>query len=199
LDIAKEGSLTYQFLQKLHPDYIPMFQAWTEAAGEVWYQLHHFPNGSYVYHISMPLLCGDGHYHWFVHHTFPLQADSMGRYVSHIVFSNYVGRWYMSNRPPFLPYITNNNRPDREVSDIMYRAIAPKVKNTFSPKEQSIVEWYMKGKPEQGNPGIAKHTLHEHNGNILAKMQSLLLTDFKSAREASVFVRDSKLWPEEPV
>ena len=199
LGIAREGSWTYQFLQKLHPSYIPMFQAWTEAAGKVWNHSNQFPTGNYVYHMGTPLLCEDGQYHWFVQHIFSLQTDSMGRYISYIIFSNYAGRWYEANRPPFLPYITNNNRPDKEGSDIVYRAIAPMVKMSFSPKEQSIVEWYMKGKPEQGNPGIARNTLHEHNGNILAKMQSLLLTNFKSAREASVFIRDSKLWPEEKI
>ncbi|MCC7464801.1 MAG: hypothetical protein IT261_00945 [Saprospiraceae bacterium] len=71
---------------------------------------------------------------------------------------------------------------------------AKRFRDYFTPTEQALLEWYMKGEPDSEKLCMQPHTLHEQNRHILKRAESLLLTDFKSARDAALFLQESGLW-----
>ncbi len=185
-----------QFLERVHPDYLPMYQFWAMIINQTAYNLALGRKvREFVYHISLPLKIADNSYHWFTQHSIALQSDDSGYYVSHFNYYHYNGKWFSHNRPPFLPYITCNGQPIPDVNKAMLDMAASKIRNNFTPTEQALLEWYMKGEPIAEKLRMQPHTLHEHNRRILKMAEGLLLTDFKSARDAALFLFQAGLWP----
>ncbi|MBL7807072.1 MAG: hypothetical protein JNN28_04630 [Saprospiraceae bacterium] len=184
-----------QFLERVHPDYLQMYQNWAMIINQTAYSLALGRKVKhYVYHISLPLKIANNTYHWFTQHSIALQTDDSGYYVSHFNYYHYNGKWFSHNRPPFLPYVTNNGEPVPDVNQAMTRIAARKIREYFTPTEQALMEWYMKGELASEKLRMQPHTLHEHNRRILKMAENLLLTDFKSAREAALFLFESELW-----
>jgi hypothetical protein len=52
----------------------------------------------------------------------------------------------------------------------------------------------MKGEPASEKLRMQQHTLYEHNSNIIKKVTAILLTDFKSARDAANLLLETKMW-----
>ena len=183
------------FLERIHPDYLPMFRFWAMTINEAAYSMM-LGNGmgDYVYHISLPLRRGDDSYHWYAQHSFAMQSDATGHYVSHFNFYDYAGLWHAHNRSPFLPFVTNYNQPAPDLEGMMYTVATPRIREFFTHTEQMLMEWYMKGEPSCDKLRMQPHTLHEHNSNILKKTTSILLTDFRSARDAALLLLESRLW-----
>lgn len=194
LGIPKDPTLG-EFLGYVHPDYLPMFRFWAMAINEAAYSIDFGEQiGDYVYHISLPLRRFDGSFYWYTQHSFAMQHDAAGHYINHFNFYDYGGLWYPRNRPPFLPYVTKLNKPAPDLDGMMYAIAAPRIRALFTHTEQLLLEWYMKGEPVNDKLRMQPHTLHEHNSNILKKTTSILLTDFKSAREAAALLLESRLW-----
>jgi hypothetical protein len=183
------------YLARIHPDYLPMFRFWAVAINEAAYTIHEaIRTNHFVYHIAMPLKREDGTYHWYTQHSFAMQTDVEGRYLTHFNFHDYSGHWYAHNRAPMLPYVTNHNQPASELEDLMFAIAEPRIRALFTPTEQILIEWYIKGEPLEEKLRMQPHTLHEHNSNILKKTSTVLLTDFKSARDAAQLLFEVKLW-----
>jgi hypothetical protein len=184
-----------QFMDRVHPDYLPMFQFWAMIINQTAYNMALGRKvRQYVYHISLPLKIADNSYHWFTQHSIALQTDDSGHYVSHFNYYHYCGKWFSHNRAPFLPYITGNGQPVPDLNRAMLDLAASKIREYFTPTEQALLEWYMKGEPDAEKLRMQPHTLHEHNRHILKRAESLLLTDFKSARDAAMFLHQAGLW-----
>ena len=184
-----------QFLDRVHPDYLPMFQFWATIINQTAYNMALGRKvRQYVYHISLPLKIADNTYHWFTQHSSVLQSDDSGFYVSHFNYYHYCGKWFPHNRQPFLPYVTNNGQPIPDVYQAMLDMAASKIRDYFTPTEQALLEWYMKGEPIAEKLRMQPHTLHEHNRRMLKMAESLLLTEFKSARDAALFLFQAGLW-----
>lgn len=184
-----------EFLDRLHPDYLHMFRFWAMAINETAYAMSLGEEVDYyIYHISLPLRREDHSYHWYTQHSFVLERDAAGHYVTHINFYDYGGQWYPHNRSPFLPFVTNYNQPSPDMQIKMYATAAPRIREFFTHTEQLLLDWHIKGKPDSDKLRMQQHTLNEHNSNILKKITSILLTDFKSAREAAMLLFEVKLW-----
>ncbi len=184
-----------EFLGRLHPDYLPMFRFWAMVINEAAYSMTLGEGISdYVYHIALPLQRDVHSYHWYTQHSFAMQRDSAGHYVNHFNFYDYGGQWHAHNRPPFLPFVTNQNQPAPDLDAMMHAMATPRIRDFFTPTEQVLIEWYMKGEPASDKLRMQPHTLHEHNSNILKKTTSILLTDFKSARDAALLLLETRLW-----
>lgn len=183
------------FLSRLHPDYLPMFRFWAIAINEAAYSMELGERmRDYVYHISLPLRREDASYHWYIQHSFALQSDNAGHYVNHFNFYDYNGPWHAHNRSPFLPYVTKQNQPAIDLEKRMLAIAVPRLKALFTATEQALIEWYMNGEPSVDKLRMQPHTLHEHNSHILKKATAILLTDFKSAREAAILLMEANLW-----
>jgi hypothetical protein len=191
---AKEVSLM-QYIGRVHPDYLPMFKFWATAITEAAYTIpESVITHNFVYHISMPLRRADGSYHWYTQHSFAMQTDIEGRYLTQFNFHDYNGHWYAHNRSPMLPYVTDQNRPSDVLENMMFAIAAPRIRAFFTPTEQVLLEWYMKGEPPSEKLRMQQHTLYEHNSNIIKKVTAILLTDFKSARDAANLLLETKMW-----
>lgn len=184
-----------EFLERLHPDYLPMFRFWAMVVNEAAYSMA-LGEGvyDYVYHIALPLRREDHTYHWYMQHSFAMQSDAAGHYVNHFNFYDYGGQWHAHNRAPFLPFVINYNQPSPDLEKIMYDLAATRIREFFTRTEQLLLEWYMKGEPIADKLRMQPHTLHEHNSNILRKTTAILLTDFRSARDAALLLLACKLW-----
>ncbi len=184
-----------EYLNHVHPDYLPMFRFWAVAVNEAAYAIHHaVMNNHFVYHISLPLRRADGTYHWYTQHSFAMQTDVEGRYLTHFNFHDYSGHWYAHNRSPLLPYVTNQNQPSPELESLMFAIATPRIREFFTATEQILIDWYINGEPPGDRLRMQPHTLHEHNSNILKKIAAILLTDFKSARDAALLLFEARLW-----
>lgn len=183
------------FLALLHPHYLPMFRFWAMAINQAAYSLA--PGDrihDYVYHIGLPLRRSDHTYHWYTQHSFALQSDEAGHYVTHFNFYDYNGPWYAQHRPPFIPFITAQHQPAQDLEQLMYALAAPQIRAQFTHTEQMLIDWYILGEPVEHKLRMQPHTLHEHNRNILKKASDILLVDCKSARNAAHLLLEAKLW-----
>ena len=184
-----------EFLERLHPDYLPMFRFWAMVINEAAYSMTLGKGvNDYVYHITLPLRRDDQSYHWYTQHSFAMQSDAAGHYVNHVNFYDYGGPWHAHNRSPFLPFVTNYNQPSPDLDLRMRDLVTPRIREFFTQTEQLLLEWYMKGEPPADKLRMQPHTLHEHNSHILRKTTAILLTDFKSARDAAMLLLEARLW-----
>ena len=183
------------FLERLQPDYLSMFRFWAVTINEAAYALELGDTmHDFVYHISLPLRRNDGSHHWYTQHSFALQSDIAGHYVTHFNFYDYNGPWFAHNRPPFIPFITNHQKPAPKIEQKMHSIATPRIRAFFTHTEQVLIEWYIMGEPPENKLRMQPHTLHEHNHNILKKASAVLLTDFKTAKEAALLLKEAGLW-----
>jgi hypothetical protein len=76
----------------------------------------------------------------------------------------------------------------------MFAIAVPRIRDLFTHTEQVLIDWYIKGEPPGEKLRMQPHTLHEHNSNILRKATAILLSDFKSARDAAQLLFEANIW-----
>ncbi len=177
-----------QFQTCVHPDYLEGYNFWASCLFEG-IAANNFDFNGFVYHIRIPLKNDETNtYYWYNQHSIALITDTEGSVLSFLNVYTYDSEYHEGNPIIMLPSISYNNKKSH--LDTMLKNIGgAKILAGFTPMEQNILRCYVEGiKPNERFQTMSKHTIYDHNVNILAKAKKIFRFGFVNAEKVAEYM-----------
>jgi hypothetical protein len=183
-----------QFEAFVHPDYIGTYNFWSTCLFE---SLQIIPDlTDFVFHICVPFKNEDSQkVSWYNQHSIALISDTAGSVLSFLSIYTFDSDWYEGNPIIMIPSVSFKNQSS-DIDKMLKQAGGTKIlAYEFTEMERNILACYAENiKPTARYQTMSKHTIYEHNVNILTKAKGIFQYDFHKAEDVAKFMVNNYLY-----
>ncbi|RNI25784.1 helix-turn-helix transcriptional regulator [Rufibacter latericius] len=185
LGFPPENFTVPEVLNRIHPDDLPCFLNFENAAKEFFLQLPAGKSLKYKVRYDFRIRKADGNYLRILHQTVTIQADEAGAVLRSFVVHTDISHLKHEGKP-VLSFIGLDGEPS--YIDVNAKHVFCSDKDMLSKREKEILSLLISGKhsTEIGKKlYISQHTVNTHRRNILAKTGSASTSELvaKAVRE----------------
>lgn len=188
----------YDFLTRIHPDYVLPYLRWRRAAYQLAFQ---YPQKvrrplAQAFRISIPLRTSTQEYWWFFINSVVVQVDAAGRIATNLQTFYRDTKWSSQSLRPVEASLFSHLESMESLNAEMFGQMTLQMTEVFTDAELELLTLYAAGKSTQevvATKQWSLHTVHEYNAHLLWKARELFAYDFRNARSFARYCRERHL------